>query len=165
MEKLTHWKKLINHNFINEGDLDGGNIIATIKSVALESVTSPTGKTDDMHILRFAESHIKPMILSAKQNFKNIESATGTPHVEKWTGKQIEIYYDPKVKFGSQVVGGVRIKPIAPVVELPELTKSHPAFAKAVEKLKSGETTIAVIKKHFRIAADLESELKNINNA
>jgi hypothetical protein len=162
MENKTHWKKLINHNFINEGDLDGGNIIATIKSVALEPVTSPTGKTDDMHILRFAESDIKPMILSAKQNFKNIESATGSPYVENWTGKQITIYYDPKVKFGSAVVGGVRIKPVAPVVKLPELTKSHPAFAKAVEKLKSGDATIDTIKKHFSITAELESELKNI---
>ena len=57
----THWKKLIDHNFINEGDLDNGNIIATIKSVALEEVKNPKGKKDDLHILRFQEPNIKPL--------------------------------------------------------------------------------------------------------
>jgi len=161
----THWKKLIDHNFINEGDLDNGNIIATIKSVALEEVKNHQGKKVDLHVLRFQEPNIKPLILTAKINWSNIQIATGTPYIEEWVGKKIEIYYDPKVKFGSEVVGGVRIMPRAPILKLPEMTKNNPKFESMKTKLISKETTLEIVKKHCSLSAELEAELKQLINA
>jgi len=155
----THWKKIINHDYINEGDLSEKNLIATIKSVALREVKNAKGKTEDMHVLDFVEKNIKPMILSAKQNFKNIESATGTPYIEDWVGKKIEIYYDPNVMFGREKVGGVRISPIAP--KKPQLTKEMPAYAKAVQMMKENKMTLEVVKGHYEVSAELETEINN----
>lgn len=155
----THWKKIINHDYLNEGDLDGKKLIATIKSVALKEVKGSKGKTEELHVLDFMESTIKPMILSAKQNFKNIESATGTPYIEDWVGKKIEIFYDPNVMFGREKVGGVRISPIAP--QKPKLTKEMPAYSKIVKSLKDGKTTWDIVREHYEITSDIETEINN----
>lgn len=158
----THWKKLIDHNFINEGDLDNGNIVATIKSVALEEVTGPGGKKEDLHVLRFVEPNVKPMILSAKINFKNIQTALKTPYIEEWAGKKIEIYYDPNIKFGKETVGGVRIKATAPKITLPEMNASNEHWGKMIESLKAGNTTLDKVRKSFFISKETEDKINEL---
>lgn len=153
----THWKKIVDNDYLNEGDLDAGNIIATIESIDVQEITNPTGKTEVKHVIKFKEKNVKPMVLSAKQNFKNIASATGTPYIEEWSGKKIEIYYDPNVRFGSQKVGGVRVSPNTP--KKPKLTKQMPAYAKVVLSLKDKKTTWEIVKEHYEITPELETEI------
>lgn len=157
----THWKKLVNNDYINEGDLDNGNIVATIKSIGLKKVTNPAGKSEDMNVIEFA-GDVKPMILSAKQNFKNLALALKSNYIEDWVGKQIEIYYDPSIKFGRDTVGGVRIKPIAPKVTKPILDQNNPKWLVAISQLKKGETSIDVIQKHYGLSSSDLLILKSI---
>jgi hypothetical protein len=160
---MTHWKKVIDHNFINEGDLDAGNIIATIKDIKLEEITSAGGKKDQKHVLHFVEPNVKPLILSAKENFKNIEKVAGTPHIESWAGVKIEIWYNPNVKFGRETVGGVRIKPTAPKIQKPILPDAK--FEAAKISLSKGETTIENICKYYDLTDEQNKILSNIKKA
>jgi hypothetical protein len=157
---MTHWKKVIDHNFINEGDLDGGTIIATIKEIKLEEITSTGGKKDQKHVLHFAEPNIKPLILSAKENFKALEKVSGTPHIENWAGVKIEIWYNPNVKFGRETVGGVRIKPTAPVIQKPAIPESM--WTAAQQKMSKGETSIEAIEKNYTLTSEQKQILNNL---
>jgi len=166
MEKLTHWKKLIDNDYINEGDLfdDYGKpmkIVATITEITKEKVTNPRGMSEDKPVIHFKEC--KPMVLSAKENFENLEKVTGSKFHQQWVGKQVKIWYNPDVKFGGKKVGGVRIWPRKP--EKPKLTKSDTRVQKIRERLEQGRATIEDIQKYFDVETDLLTELKNITNA
>ena len=34
----------------------------------------------------------------------------GSKNSDDWTGKQIELYHDPNVSFGGEVLGGIRVR-------------------------------------------------------
>lgn len=116
MKELNgHWKKLVSDpKYLGEADLVGQpEIVATIASVTMEPVRTGTGnKTEDKTVLNFAED-IKPLVLNVT-NAKTIQKLSGTPMVEQWAGTRIQIYYDPRIMFGRDQVGGVRVRPFAP---------------------------------------------------
>jgi hypothetical protein len=164
----THWKKLINPDYLNEAEFYDENgelkkLIGTIKNVELTKITNPKGKTDELHVLYFNEC--KPLILSAKKNFQNIERALKTPFVEEWTGHKIELYYDPNVKFGSERVGGVRVSPMAPKIEKPVMNESHPNYDKFMAAIKSGTYTVEKALTQYDIESKLLTKLKKLDNA
>jgi hypothetical protein len=113
METLTHWKKLMNPDYLGGYALTPGqDLIATIKSVGNEEVTGPDGKKEICSVIHFYED-IKPMILNATNN-KTIANLFKTPYIEQWTGKKIQIYTE-KVKAFGQVWDALRIRPFLPV--------------------------------------------------
>jgi hypothetical protein len=167
---MTHWKKVINHDYINEGDLDSGTIIATIKEIKLQEITSAGGKKDEKHVLHFVETNVKPLILSAKENFKSLEKVAGSPHIENWIGVKIEIWYNPNVKFGRETVGGVRIKPTAPVIQKPTAPViQKPAIPESMwnaaqEKMKSGTTSVEAIEKNYTLTPEQKQILNSLKS-
>lgn len=113
MEKLTHWKKLTNPDYLGAYALEPGqDLIVTIKSVANEVVTGADGKKETCLVMRFADD-VKPMILNAT-NSKTITKLLKTPYIEEWTGRKIQIYTE-KVKAFGEVVDALRIRPFLPV--------------------------------------------------
>ena len=44
---------------------------------------------------------------------KAIEKLYGTPFIEEWVGRKIQVFA-AKVKFGKDIVDGLRIRPTAP---------------------------------------------------
>jgi hypothetical protein len=113
METLTHWKKLMNPDYLGGYALTPGqDIIATIKSVGNEEVTGPDGKKEICSVIHFVED-IKPMILNATNN-KTIAKLFKTPYIEQWCGKKIQIYTE-KVKAFGQVWDALRVRPFLPV--------------------------------------------------
>lgn len=113
-QEKTHWKKLTNPNYLGDYSLptDGSDLIATIDFVKREEVTGVGGKTETEVVAHFV-GDTKPMILN-KTNMQTIQKIYGTPYIEEWAGRAIQIYYDPTVKFGRDVVGGLRIRKIIP---------------------------------------------------
>ena len=127
MEKLTHWKKETNPNYLGSWDLltgadaNGkaiyGDKIFTIKTVEkravvdMENIKKNPNATKDEIVITFEEFD-KPMIIHAKANFKGIEQATGTPFIEYWTGRKICVHVEPGVKAFGTVTDALRIKKV-----------------------------------------------------
>lgn len=114
-ELTGHWKKLVSDpKFLGEADLAGQpEIVATISSTTLEKVRNGSG-TSEKTVVNFVEN-VKPLVLNVT-NSKTIAKLAGTPMVEQWVGTRIQLYYDPRVKFAGDMVGGVRVRPFAPTI-------------------------------------------------
>lgn len=113
MPEKTHWKKMTNPNYMGDYSIpEGCDLIATIDYVAQENVTGVGGKTEVEVVAHFSDGN-KPLILN-KTNMKTIQKIYKTPYIEDWKGRKIQIYYDPTVKFGREVVGGLRIREFVP---------------------------------------------------
>ncbi len=158
----THWRKFINDTYVNESNFfdDNGNeitIVAEIVKIEKTKVTNPAGKTEEMPVLYFKEC--KPLILSAKKNFKLIVSALKSSFVQDWIGQKIELWYNPEVMWGREKVGGVRVKPVAPKINKPVLTEEHAHFQSIREAIASGARTIEQIKRKFELTDSIITKL------
>jgi len=115
MENKTHWKKLTNPDYLGAYSIENGSdLIATIKSVALENVTGADGKKEQCTVIRFAED-LKPFICN-RTNAKTISKIYDTPYIEDWTNKKIQLYATTVKAFGEQVEA-LRIRTFAPKSE------------------------------------------------
>ena len=111
----THWKKLTNPDYLGAYALeDGKDVVLTINHVREEVVTGTGGKKDNCVVCHFAEN-VKPMILNAT-NMKTITSLLGTPYIEDWLGKKIQIGVE-KVKYAGDLVDALRVRKFLPAVK------------------------------------------------
>lgn len=141
METLTHWKKLMNPDYLGGYALiPGQDLIATIKSVGNEEVTGTDGKKEICSVIHFVEKDVKPMILNATNN-KTIAGLFKTPYIEQWVGRKIQIYTE-KVKAFGEVWDALRIRPFLPVEK--ELLCAD--CGKKIEAF--GKTSAEVVAKH-----------------
>lgn len=128
MEKLTHWKKETNKEYLGDWSLIIGadehdkpiykEVIATIKKVAkqpipdMEAIKKGKNNATKDELLVWFEELDKPMVIHAKTNFKGLETATQTPFIERWVGKRVCIYVETGVKAFGSVTNALRIKPV-----------------------------------------------------
>jgi hypothetical protein len=82
-------------------------ITVTIKSYAIESIRTQSSTTKK-GVLYFEEEGIKPLIVN-KTKLKPLVVAYGY-ETDSWIGKRITLYFDPTVKFGREITGGIRVK-------------------------------------------------------
>lgn len=125
-ESKTHFKKAFNSPYLSSADIVG-YMTFTVSHVRLEQ--DKTKKTKDMfNTAYFVEREIrpgeklKPMILNVT-NSKTMKALTNSPFIEDWQGIKITVYVDSNVKFGREVMEGLRISPKAPTVAW--LTPDH----------------------------------------
>lgn len=118
-ESKTHFKKAFNSPYLSSADIVG-YMTFTVSHVKLEQ--DKTKKTKDMfNTAYFVEREIrpgeklKPMILNVT-NSKTMKALTNSPFIEDWQGIKITVYVDSNVKFGREVMEGLRISPKAPTV-------------------------------------------------
>lgn len=116
MSKQTHWRKILNTEYLGGFDLDDGqgkfeDIVVTIKDVKRETVKDQNGKDDTCLVLHFNEP-VKPMILNVT-NSKTITKLTKTPYIEKWIGSRIQIGTE-KVKAFGETHDALRIRKFPP---------------------------------------------------
>jgi len=113
----THWKKEYNYDYIGAYSLptDGSDLILTIKDTKTEKVIGGDGKKQDCFVVYFAEKDSKPMILN-RTNAKTIQKVYGTPYIEDWVGKKIQLYATSVNAFGT-VTDALRIRDFKPVVK------------------------------------------------
>lgn len=118
-ESKTHFRKAFDSPYLSSADIVEPTIL-TIARVSLE--TDKTKKTKDVfNTAHFVERELrpgeklKPMILNAT-NSKTMRSLTGSPFIEDWAGFKITVYVDSNVRFGKEVMEGLRISPKAPVI-------------------------------------------------
>lgn len=145
---LTHWKKLHNPNYLGAYSLDvGKDMILTIQTVKKELVES--AKSEECTVIYFLEN-VKPMVLNAT-NSKQITKIYGTPYIEEWEGKKIQLYAAKIQAFGDEVEA-LRIRPKVPVLKKKPFTPKHPKWSAAKKALDSRNTTLADILKNYDVS-------------
>lgn len=160
----THYRKVFKSDHLGSADLEdfieeGSNMVFTIKEVKQEINVSVAGKKGNHNIAYFVEP-IKPLVLNAT-NSKVVKSfAGGSPFVEDWKNIQVELYIENNIKFGRDVVSGVRIK------ATPPSTKSKDAIIKIIQTATTPLTLKAVraeIQKYglSEMATEKYNELQN----
>jgi ribosomal protein L34E len=109
----THWKKLHNPDYLGAYALKPNeDLIATIKVVGNEPVKGENGKEEECTVIHFVEKDIKPLICNAT-NAKTITKIYGTPYIEEWAGKKIQIFATT-TKLKGENVEALRIRPFVP---------------------------------------------------
>lgn len=157
MEQLTHWKKLHNPDYLGAYALDPGkDIVVTIREVKNEVIIGADGKKEEC-IVAYFQGDVKPMILNAT-NSKSITKLLGTPYIEQWAGKSIQLYAAKVSAFGEQVEA-LRVRPKLPELKKPTLDPGR--FTKALEQLASGNITKESITERFDLTEDQLTALKN----
>ena len=98
----THWKKLINPDYLGAYSLDPGkDMVLTIRVVKKEMVTGADGKKEECIVCYWQEEQ-KPMILNVT-NCKMIAKLLKTPYIERWAGHRIQIGAEVVSAFGEKV--------------------------------------------------------------
>lgn len=111
MAQHIHWKKTTNPTYLGSWDFDDGkDMVVTIKDVGTKPVQSQQG-TEDKTVMEF-ESDVKPLILNTT-NMKAINKALGTPYLDEWVGKNIQLYTEMVSAFGTSTMA-VRVREFAP---------------------------------------------------
>ena len=109
----THFKKLMNPNYLGAFSLDDGKDIAlTIDFVQSEKVIGVDGKSEECMVARFKEKDTLPMIVNST-NARMIAKVVGSPYIEDWRGHKIQIGVE-KVKAFGDVVEALRVRKFAP---------------------------------------------------
>lgn len=94
--------------FLAKHDLPPNGLRLTIASFGIETMRDNTKKPS----VSWLEPGIKPMLLN-KTNIDALKVIAGTSQTEAMIGRQVHVYNDATVSMGGQVVGGLRIKPLA----------------------------------------------------
>jgi len=102
-EKLTHWKKMVNSQWLGSWDLDEGKeVLLTIDRIEQEEVQNSTGKPELCPIAYFKDVP-KGMVLN-RTNMKQIEKIAESPYIEKWLGVQVQIGISEVSAFGQTIL-------------------------------------------------------------
>jgi hypothetical protein len=94
--------------YLAQADVGEDGVDLTIRGFKQESVKGDHGDEQKI-ILYFVEEGYKPLILN-QTNSKRIGIATGCKSAGEAKGKVINVYADPMVEFGGELVGGLRIR-------------------------------------------------------
>ncbi len=97
---------MIESKYLKQSDVDD---VVTVSIHSLKKVNVARDDEDPEYrwTIKFAE-YPKPMVLNVT-NLKRLAKALGDDS-DEWLGKQVQLYVDPDIEFGGNVVGGLRIR-------------------------------------------------------
>lgn len=161
MTNKTHWKQLVNPDYIGAYALpDGEDLTVTIESVSREVVTCAGGKKEECTVVRLVKN--KPFIINAT-NSKSIHKLYG-PYIEEWAGKQITLYAST-TKFAGELVECLRIRPEVAKKRKQAITDER--LIKAIGSIQDGTYTVDKLNDNFDLTADqtalLNEKLEVVN--
>ena len=93
-------------NYLKKADIVGE---VTVTIVQARSELVGRGKDAKEKLVVHFKEFDKPLVVN-KGNGDAISECVGSDQIEAWAGKQIVLFVDPKVKFGSDEVGGIRVR-------------------------------------------------------
>lgn len=106
----THWKKMTNTNYFGSWDLpEGKDMIVRIIEIRQEMIQNAQGREEKAVAVIEGQ---KPLILNTT-NMKSIAKALGTPYVEEWAGRKIQLYTEKVAAFG-EITEAVRVRDFDP---------------------------------------------------
>lgn len=106
----TSWKTLVDWKSLSSSSMAEQEQTLTIRSINREEIVSNNGRKEVVPVCRFEED-VPPMALN-KTNMRTMEAMTGSDKIEDWYGKKVVVYIQNNIKFGKEIVSGLRIKPV-----------------------------------------------------
>lgn len=153
MSEKTHWKKLINLDYLGAYILQPGEeLTVTIEKVVREIVTSGGGKKEECTVA-YLRGH-KPLILNITKQ-KTIDKIYG-PYIEDWVGKSITLL-EGTTRFGGETVACLLVK-----MKVPEKVKtviSTERFKKGLDQITVGDFTSERMRTNFILTPEQEKAL------
>jgi hypothetical protein len=102
--------KITTGNYLKSSELTEEGETFIIEKVLEEPLTNKDGTPgEDKFILYLEDS--KPLVLN-KTNINRLVAAIGSNDADDWVGKSIIAYCDPTIEFGSEIVGGIRLRAV-----------------------------------------------------
>lgn len=148
METKTHWKQLINLDYIGAYSLkEGCDLVVTLGEIKRQIVKGEGGKKEECTVAQLIGQ--KPLILN-RTNSKTIQKIYETPYIEDWKGKQIQLYAST-TKVAGEAVECLRIRPFVPNKKLPELLISDTVNFENVKKAIQNGYTLKQIEQKWTI--------------
>lgn len=149
MTDKTHWKRLMNPDYIGAYWLPPGeDVTVVIDYVAREMVTGTGGKKEECSVAHL-KGGVKPFILNAT-NSKSIAKLYGN-YIEDWAGKPITLFAST-AKMGGDTVECLRIRPKVAERVPPAITDAR--LEKAMESIAAGQYTPEQLFKNFTLTAE-----------
>lgn len=93
--------------FLTQNDVEPP-VLATIKGYEQMNVAMENQAPEQKWCLHFHELE-KPMVLNLT-NGQLIAAITGSEELGDWIGKQVVLYNDKNVSFGTKITGGIRVR-------------------------------------------------------
>lgn len=153
MTGKTHWKRLINPDYIGAYSLEEGqDLSVVIESVCSDVVTGTGGKKEESTIAYLKGQ--KPFILN-NTNSKSIAKLYG-PYIEDWSGKPITLFAST-TKLAGDTVECLRIRPV--VAKRQKQGISDERLTAAIAKIKAGECSIDKLRTQFALTRDQQEWL------
>jgi hypothetical protein len=156
----THWKSLINPDYIGAYSLpDGEDMNVTIDYVQVEEIVGAGGKKDHCTVAHLVNQ--KPMILNVT-NSKSIAKLYG-PFIESWSGKEITLFATT-TKLAGEAVECLRIRP--KVIVRKEKPIDDERLTKAIAAILEGTYTTAKLHNTFALTPEQNDKLSEaLSNA
>lgn len=152
-ENKTHWKRLINPDYIGVYALPPGmDMTVEITSVGREKVVVSGGKKEDHTVVRLKGQ--KPFILNST-NSKSIARLYG-PYIEDWAGKRITLFAST-TKLAGETVECLRIRPSVTEKQKPNITDAR--LDAAIASIKAGDYTVEKLNAHFFLTLEQEDKV------
>jgi len=151
MEK-THWKTLVNPNYIGAYCLNGKDLKVTIERVVREMVAGEKGKQEECTVAYLTGQ--KPFIVN-RTNAKTISKVIGSPYIEDWANQSI-VLYPTVTKLKGEDVECLRVRDVQP---LPILNESHEKFKAVKDAVKSGSYNMKQVRTKYQVSPEVEKLL------
>ena len=103
--------EMLASNWLRKEDLADpvGGEVFTIKKLTEELVGQDQQSKWACH---WRERDVAPLLLN-KTNLRILAAMLGDD-TDDWIGQEVEVYHDPTISYGGQLVGGLRVRPPRP---------------------------------------------------
>lgn len=154
MSDKTHWKKLINPDYIGAYSLnEGEDLTVKIDYVQVEEITGTGGKKEHCTVAHLVNE--KPMILNVT-NSKSIAKLYG-PYIEDWQGKRITLFAST-TRLAGETVECLRIRP--KVAERTPKPITDARLETAIKSIIEGTFTTDKLRNAFILTEAQEAKLQ-----
>src|SRR3972149_2302977 len=163
MENKTHYRKVFKSDHVGVADLEDfieekKGLIFTISHVKQEINIAVAGKKGNFNIAYFVEK-IKPLVLNAT-NSRALRMMTNSVFVEDWKNLKIELFIEKNIRFGRDIVDGVRIKTLAKTFISDENARSILSESKTLFDLKNNWEKLTKEERNLPTILALKETLK-----
>lgn len=154
MNEKTHWKRLINPDYIGAYSLnEGEDLTVKIDFVQVEEITGSGGKKEHCTVAHLVNE--KPMILNVT-NSKTIAKLYG-PYIEDWQGKLITLFAST-TRLAGETVECLRIRP--KVAERRAGPIADARLDAAIKQIQAGTYTTDKLRAAFTLTEPQEAKLQ-----